>query len=133
MNSKKVIGIVLVLAVTAGLAAWALTGKSDQPADKTPSESSALPTEVNQVEISGFAFSPSSITVKRGTTVTWTNKDSSAHNVISEDGAPAGGPQKPQALFGQNQSFSFTFNTVGTFPYFCEPHPFMKGTVIVTE
>jgi plastocyanin len=80
-----------------------------------------------QAEISDFAFVPGTLTVKVGTTVTWTNKDSVGHTVTSDDGIFDSG------ILGKGSSFSYKFTTVGTFGYFCTPHPYMVGTVVVTE
>lgn len=80
-----------------------------------------------QVTISNFAFAPNSITVKKGTKVTWMNQDSTAHTITGTNGGP------DSAAFGSGASYSFTFNTVGTFPYHCSIHSSMTGTVIVTE
>lgn len=82
---------------------------------------------VNEVIIEKYAFSPKLLTVKKGTTVTWTNKDIAKHTVTGKNGGPA------SALFGQGESYSYTFDTAGTFDYFCEPHPYMTATVEVTE
>lgn len=80
------------------------------------------------VEITNFAFSPKSLTVKKGTTVTWVNRDSSPHNVTSV----TGNVLKSQTL-STGQSFSYSFNEVGTVQYYCTIHPNMRATVIVIE
>lgn len=79
------------------------------------------------VAIDDFAFGPGTITVKRGTTVTWTNKDDEPHTVVS-----AGDPKlwKSPAL-DTDDHFSFTFNDPGTYKYFCSVHPRMQGKVVV--
>jgi len=77
------------------------------------------------VEISNFAFSPASLTVAKGTTVTWTNKDSVQHSATSDNG------KFDTGLIPQNQSASVTFNNSGTFNYHCTPHPQMKAKIIV--
>jgi plastocyanin len=79
------------------------------------------------VTIDDFAFGPGTITVKRGTTVTWTNKDDDAHTVVS-----AADPKlwKSPAL-DTDDHFSFTFNDPGTYKYICSVHPRMQGTVVV--
>lgn len=92
------------------------------PSPTPPPPSSALP-----VQITNFSFSPATITVHKGTTVTWTNKDSAGHTVTGDSGGPN------SSLLTQNQVYSYVFNTLGTFPYHCSPHPFMKGTVTVIE
>ncbi len=77
------------------------------------------------VAISGFAFSPSSVQINVGDTVRWTNSDSAAHTVTSDTSAFGSG------TLSQNQTFSFTFTSAGTFPYHCGFHPGMTGSVSV--
>jgi plastocyanin len=72
-------------------------------------------------------FSPNPVEVKVGETVTWINDDSGRHTVTSKDGV------FDSEMMGKGQSFSFTFDKAGEHPYFCEPHPNMVGTVVVTE
>lgn len=95
--------------------------------DNKPSTDTEKTTDVMVMD---FAYSPASITVKKGTTVTWTNHDDVEHTVTSTDDSPV---SFDSGLFGKDESFSFTFNEVGTYTYFCMPHPYMKGTVTVTE
>lgn len=111
-------------------------GGQDTPSDQVPLDPNAANNSGSQtasVIIENSAFTPARITVKKGTTVTWTNEDSMEHNVVSDDDAPAGGPPKTADLLSQGEVFSFKFDTVGTFPYHCTPHPFMQGTVEVVE
>jgi plastocyanin len=76
-----------------------------------------------------FAFSPATLTIKAGTTVTWKNNTSVGHTVTSDDGKSFdSGTSNPIAT---GATFSFTFTTPGTFAYHCEIHPFMKATIIV--
>lgn len=83
----------------------------------------------NSVSIKDFAFSPSGITVKKGTKVTWTNNDSTTHTVTETDSqsGPNSGDLSPGG------SYSFTFGTAGTYHYHCSIHTSMTGTVTVTE
>ena len=79
----------------------------------------------NEVWIQGMAFSPATITVTAGTTITWTNKDAVAHTVTSTTSlfsSPSIGP---------NGTYSHLFSTAGTYNYFCTIHPSMTATVIV--
>jgi len=78
------------------------------------------------VAISGFAFAPASITVKVGTTITWTNHDSAPHTVTADDGSFTSGSLATGATFSQ------TFAKAGTYPYHCNFHSSMKGAVTVT-
>lgn len=80
------------------------------------------------MDIRDFEFTKNNIKVSKGTKVTWTNQDKDRHNAFSAD---ANGPKGK--LLSQGESYSFTFNTAGTFDYICEPHPYMKGSVTVVE
>lgn len=79
-----------------------------------------------QVAIQNFAFSPQTITVAPGTKVVWTQKDSIAHTVTSDDNAFPGSSD-----LAQNQTYSYTFAKPGKYTYHCAVHPNMVATVIV--
>jgi plastocyanin len=96
---------------------------------ESASPTDAKPVAGNAVAIKGFAFSPAALTVKVGTTVTWTNADGDAHTVTSQD---PGGPLQSAAL-ATGQSYSYTFTKPGTYAYLCTIHPFMTATVTVTQ
>ncbi len=83
------------------------------------------PTGTNAVSIQNYAFSPSTLTVSSGTTITWTNTDSVSHNLVSDSGAF----ESPTIANGQ--TYSYTFNTPGTYSYHCGIHPSMKATIVV--
>ena len=78
-------------------------------------------------------FIPSVATIEAGGTVTWENTDNAAHTATS--GTPTDGPDGvfDSSLMMVNGSFSHTFDTAGTYDYFCMVHPWMEGTVIVEE
>ena len=78
------------------------------------------------VAISGFSFSPASITVSVGDTITWTDSDAQAHTATADDGSFDTG-----TIGGSGGTGSATFATAGTFPYHCKIHPTMTGTVTV--
>jgi plastocyanin len=103
---------------------------ADMPAMDVPTTSAApvgpaVPTD--QVTISNFAFGPAVITVKAGTTVTWTNMDEEPHTVT--DGAQG---IKSPVLGNQGSTYSHTFASPGMYSYNCSIHPFMHGVVMVT-
>lgn len=81
----------------------------------------------NQVIVNNFAFGPATLTVKRGTTVTWINKDGDAHTVTAAGAKPV----FASSPLDTGDSFSFTFTAPGTYAYFCKIHPTMKGAVVV--
>src|SRR3989344_5701574 len=79
-----------------------------------------------QVSISNFAFSPSTLTIKKGDMITWTNKDSVSHTVTSDSG-----DELDSNMLSKGKTYSHTFNKAGTFNYHCTPHPSMKAKIIV--
>lgn len=96
--------------------------KSDSKTNEKPKE--------NEIFIQDFAYSPESLTIKKGTTITWTNKDEAHHDITPIEMSDN---FKPSKLLAQGESYSFTFESAGTYNYKCSPHPYMKGTVVVTE
>ncbi len=82
---------------------------------------------VQTVELKGFAFAPETLTVKAGTVVEWVNLDSAQHTVTSTSGPESFDSKKLE----QNGRYSFTFTKPGTYEYYCELHPGMKGKVVV--
>jgi plastocyanin len=76
--------------------------------------------------IKNFAFDPDPVTVKAGGTITWTNEDSAAHNVVFDDKSV-----KSIKNLDQGQSGKVTFDKAGTYSYVCTYHSGMKGSVTV--
>jgi plastocyanin len=91
-----------------------------------PTASASAPVATDTVDITNFAFSPATITVKAGSTVVCTNNDTIQHDITFDGGDIASND------LNHNDTFSHTFRTAGTFHYICSIHPFMHGTVIVT-
>ncbi|MES2430312.1 MAG: plastocyanin/azurin family copper-binding protein [Bacteroidota bacterium] len=88
-------------------------------------------TPPNTVNILDDSFSPSSLTVAKGTAVTWKNLGASEHTVTSDTGS-----ELDSGTMESGDTFTHTFNTAGTYPYYCifhgSPGSGMIGTVIVT-
>jgi plastocyanin len=133
--------VVVIAAIVIGLAvANKDNNKTTNPAPvpaSNPSNmnnSSPSPTPTSQatstdkVTISNLAFSPANITVKKGTKVTWTNNDTVPHTVTADSGT---GPNSQTLNTGD--TYSFTYDSAGTFAYHCSIHHSMSGTVTVTE
>ena len=72
-----------------------------------------------------MVFNPATITVTAGTTIKWTNKDSAPHTVTGDTGLFESGS------LSEGSTFSFKFNTAGTFLYHCALHMGMKACVVV--
>ena len=77
------------------------------------------------VTIGNFTFKAQVLTVKPGTTVTWTNADDIPHTVTSSAGL------FKSKVLDSGDKFSFTFAKAGQFGYFCSLHPHMTGTIVV--
>jgi plastocyanin len=91
----------------------------------TPS-SGVSSTKPQSVVMKNIQFNPKKLTVPPGATVKWTNKDTTAHDVTaSEFKSGSSGGLTP------GDTYSHTFNRIGTFKYRCTVHPGMQGTVVV--
>jgi plastocyanin len=114
----------IVLVIVSCLSA----GCNSSPA---PSATTATPAPAgggNSVTIKNFAFDPSTLTVKTGTTVTWVNNDGAPHALASDAGSPEA---FSSGSLSTGASFTFTFTKPGTYKYHCSIHPSMTGTIIV--
>ena len=80
------------------------------------------------VTIENSSFAPASQTIKKGTPITWVNRDLLAHSLVLDS---TNSPISP--ILGTDNSFTYTFTQAGTYTYHCGIHPEMKGTIIVTE
>jgi plastocyanin len=87
----------------------------------------AQASEVRAVTIDNYSFTPSTLTVPAGTTVTWTNRDFEVHTVTADDTPPT----FKSAGLDTDDSFSFTFSQAGVYSYHCSLHPHMTGKIIV--
>ncbi len=85
-------------------------------------------TQEHTVSIQDFAFAPEELTIQKGDTVTWTNFDSVAHTITSDEGN-----ELDSELLSKNQTYSHTFQDDGVYPYHCTPHPSMTATIIVNQ
>jgi plastocyanin len=81
--------------------------------------------EANAVVIKDFMFSPMSLTVKAGSTVTWKNLDGEPHTVVNDVGIFR------SAALDQNDTYQFRFDKPGVYRVFCGIHPNMKATITV--
>ena len=80
-----------------------------------------------QISAANFLFSPASVTIASGCSVTWTQTSATKHTTTSDTGLWDSGQ------LGQNQTFTRQFNTAGTFAYHCSVHPNqMQATITVT-
>ena len=127
---KSVHLVLLLVFLVISIAAAGCTGYPQSPGSTT-TPATPLPGG-NTVTIQNFAFSPPTMTVSQGATVTWVNQDAVNHQVINDaSGSNAEGAIFNSPVIPKGGSYSFTFNIPGTYPYHCTIHPSMKGTITV--
>ena len=136
---KKIIVPALALTVVAVLGGCSYGGSKNTPSG---SNNNPMPNQMpapsadqgsqpgqqvasNAINIQNFSFTPQTLTVKTGTTVVWTNNDSTVHQIKSAT--------FNSSQLSKGQTFSFTFNDKGTFDYICSIHPSMTGKIIVEQ
>lgn len=137
-----IIAIIVILIIGVGAYIYMNSNPSNSntnnqntnPTPNTPSTTIPNTTNTNppastptthNIDISNFAFSPSTLTISVGDTVTWTNKDAVGHTIFSYSNT-----FKSDTL-SQGQTYSHTFTAAGTFEYHCSLHPSMTGTITV--
>lgn len=128
--------LVLVAAGAFALAGCGSKSSSNASSSSTPASTPApaststgsASTGGVAVAMKNIAFSPTTVHVKVGEKITWTNQDSVDHNVTSQSGE-----QIASQNFGQGGTFSFTPTRAGTIKYVCTIHPGMDGTIVVTQ
>jgi len=130
--------IVAVIVIGGGVGIWMAVSHSNgggQSSNDTTTNATDMTSKSQvAVDMRDLSFTPANIKIKKGTTVTWTNQDTVAHNVVAVDASNAGGLPTDAPTFGHGGTFSFTFNKVGTFNYECIPHKgFMHGSVQVVD
>lgn len=119
--SIRVAALVFVVAFT-GAACGGGGGSS------TTSDPSSVPTSPIEarIGITNFAFTPEDLVVEQGTTVEWQNRaEGIRHTTTASDG------EWDSGAIAVGGSFTFTFEQVGTYVYFCSIHPTMTGTITV--
>ena len=120
--------LVLVASGTILLAACGDTGTNTGSSTPTPTSGGGNTFQVKMVENNGtYSFDPATLTVPKGTTVTWTNKSDAPHTVTSDTSAFTASNN-----LSESQTFQMVFATAGTYTYHCSIHSYMKATITVT-
>lgn len=117
--------IVIILIILAGFFLYFQISKMSSGAKNNGEENNVVNDGIS-IEIKDFLFNPMEIRIKVGDSVTWTNKDSMKHTVTSDSGN-----ELNSATLSQGDTYSHTFNKVGTFDYHCTIHLSMKAKIIV--
>lgn len=126
MNKAAMIVVLLLLGVGAWWYLPSMTGQTTQE----PTTSEVMEGKVaalNTVELKDFAFNPTILTVKVGSTVTFKNSDIAGHSVTADDKSFDSG------VLGQGETATVTFDKAGTFGFHCTPHPNMKVSIVVEQ
>lgn len=122
-------GIIVAVVAVSGVITLALASSNHKTSATANSNNSAA-VATNIVNIKNYMFAPAAIKVAPGSTVTWTNQDDVSHT-ITADTASIDSPSSMDIAKGQ--SYSFQFKVAGTYSYHCFPHPYMHGSVIVSN
>ena len=115
-EERYLAGAIMLAAIGTALAAGMPPPRAEAQGDGTRTE----------VKIDNFSFAPGEITVAKGTTVNWINRDDIPHTVVSDDKTTF--KSKP---LDTDDKFSYTFSKEGTYTYFCSIHPKMTAKVVV--
>jgi plastocyanin len=123
---RLAVGIGVVLATAAVVAGCG----SDDPDPAATAQAAATtmttrPASTDKIEIADFKYATETVTVKAGTEVTWTNSDDATHTATADDGSFDTGD------LDRGAAKTVTFDTTGSFTYYCRFHPFMKATIEV--
>ncbi|HEV2147516.1 MAG TPA: cupredoxin family copper-binding protein [Longimicrobiaceae bacterium] len=124
MRNRPILRL-LGLALASGAALSGCFSERSAITETPPGQDLCASPTASTVQIRNFAFGGGEIRVSRGTRVTWVNCDTEAHTSTSDASGWDSGLLVPKA------TYSRTFDQAGRFAYHCEPHPFMKGTVVV--
>jgi plastocyanin len=121
MKKGLIIGILILVVLISGCA----SGPASAPNQKAtpPIVTPPPPTDKAEVQIIDFSFYPAEVTIVKGGTVTWSQKDGISHTVTGSDFS--------SSKLNQGQTYSHTFNEAGTYDYWCTIHSSMRGKVTV--
>jgi plastocyanin len=121
---KKMKSICTVVLLSAGALLFNGCGKSSNNSTN-PTSNGNTPVQNASVSIQNFAYSPATVHVKVGGTVTWTNKDATPHTVTDLNGSFDSGS------VAVDETYKMTFSTAGTYTYHCTLHSMMPNATVV--
>jgi plastocyanin len=123
--------VLLVALVAIGCGSSSSSSSSSGSSKKPASSGGGAPKTSATVQLKNIAFNPTTVTVKKGGTVKWTNGDSVGHDVTKESGPGPKFKSGPSGGMKQGDTFQQKFTTPGTIHYVCTVHPNMRATVVV--
>jgi plastocyanin len=116
---------VLVLLTACGSGSGDSGATASAPPTASTSSGPGTASTGSTVEINNFMFTPKTLTVPAGATVTWKFDDSTQHTVTADDNSFT------SQVLGSGQTYTHTFTSAGTVNYHCSIHTFMTGTIVV--
>jgi plastocyanin len=136
---NRLAGVLIGAAIVIAIASFFIANQSNDFIVSTKNLTNNINNTVNEtilnnntnssniiIEIKNFAFVPNIITIKKGQTITWINRDQAAHTVTSDTGK-----ELSSRILMENQTYEHKFQFDGTYEYHCEFHKTMKAKVIV--
>ena len=138
---KKIITLTIILGISVSIIGLFLFNYNSEEINSEETKTTVeeiieadviIPIKVSRpgCDIEDICYIPPNIVVEKGKSVTWLNEDSSFHSVTS------GFYPEPSGLFDSGhldpyQSYTLSFDEIGTYDYFCTLHPWMFAQVIV--
>jgi plastocyanin len=127
LSRSEIVGWVFAVLVICGMGFLALHGSFNSINHaRAATSSAAAVTIVTNAKTIG-EYKPAKIILKVGQSATFTNKSSADHTVSAHDGSSFNSGNLPAG-----SSWVFTAKKPGSYPYICQYHPLMKGTIVVT-
>lgn len=128
---RSYLAIIIILIILIAGVAWALNhnnkNSNQTNTNATPTSTTTTPSSsTSSVDIKNMMFTPSQVTIDKGTTVTWTNNDNVAHTVTADNNQSF-----DSGTIDPGKTYSFNFNTAGSYQYHCTIHSSMRGTIVV--
>ena len=126
MNMTRILPVLCAVVALAAAGCGGSDDNSSSSSSSTPAASSSSSGGGVAIKMANIAFDPKDVTVKVGQKITWTNDDSTNHNVTADSGADFKSKD-----FGKGATFDFTPDKAGTIKYECTLHPGMTATITV--
>jgi plastocyanin len=136
-SSSKILIAIIGVAVVLAVCAYLLSNRSGDSSFATKSNTTQVKPTVREnsvISITGSSFSPATLQIKAGSQVTWTNKDTTKHQVAADPHALHNSIPgfNSDLVLNPNDNYNYTFEQAGTYYYHDEMHPLdMRGTIVV--
>jgi len=126
MKSLWIIGVVVLVLIVGVAYFLVIQNAKKTDINSNPPVNPETGSKMYNINIVNFAFTPASLTIKKGDGVIWTNEDGVSHTVTSDSGN-----ELDSEMLGNGQKYQHVFENSGIYEYHCTPHPGMKAKIIV--